>query len=720
LNVFVNNILEQRDENGQLTERERVLWISSENNAIIVISMLTKNPLPRAKNLDEIQRGLKEGRYIKLDYDPYSVYMVQDNVLSTKEIELRDSAWSCIKDIVEIEPNIYDPKERYEMIKDICQKTSKGKGLLYKYLRNFWLGGKNENALIPRYRNSGGRGKKKNPEKKMGRPRRTIEVNHEYSGVKVTEGTRKIFDAAISRFYNNRRRNSVKFAYVRMLSEFYSIETKNENGVEIPIIPPEYKVPSLPQFRYYLRTKFNQRQKLVAREGEVTFSKDFRPLLGSETQRARGPGQIFQVDATVADVYLISSDDPNDIIGRPVVYMVIDVWSHMVVGIYVGFEGPSWLGLMMAIENTAANKVEFCAEYGISIQEDEWPCHHMPQSFFADRGEMESKNADSLAKALGIKIKNAPPYRADMKGIIEQRFRILNITLQPWMPGGVKKEYQQRGGPDYVLDAKLTIKDFTKMLIEMVLNHNNSRYMEHYPLDKALAKDNVLPVPRNLWEWGVFHDHYLKEIPLDVVRLNVLPEHAVTANREGIYFQGMYYGSDELLQQGWFIRGKSIKTAIAYDRRCMNHVYVKTDNGRSFIKCRLLDKSARFRDLTLEEIKQIQHEEKIERSLYLSTELQAEVGLHAKLDAIAEEAIKKKEQALDPDLTKTERKANIKQNKKVERERLRKEQYFELSKETIDKQLQPEIEQEEEQEIYSPNSKLGFLAQLNEERKLNG
>jgi hypothetical protein len=41
-----------------------------------------------------------------------------------------------------------------------------------------------------------------------------------------------------------------------------------------------------------------------------------------------GPGQIFEVDATVADVYLISSSDPNIIVGRPVVYIVVDtvIW----------------------------------------------------------------------------------------------------------------------------------------------------------------------------------------------------------------------------------------------------------------------------------------------------------------------------------------------------------------------------------------------------------
>ncbi|WMT40497.1 DDE-type integrase/transposase/recombinase [Paenibacillus sp. D2_2] len=561
MNIFINNLFDRRDTDSKLVDCIRVIYLDPSKDCIVTFSIIRENALPEYRLISSIEQEVFDGTLIKREVDPYARFMIPDEKLNEKEISIRDEAWKLIRELVELEPNIFDPKERYQMIKNEIAKTKKSKRLYYKYLRFYWAGGKIVNALLPRFRKCGGVGVKKNPTEKMGRPRETSKsVDAKYNGVIVSAGTRKIFDTVIREIYlKTNRRDSVRFTYVEMLKKYYQIGTVKKGKYEIPIIPPEHELPSMAQLRYHIRKNYTKRKQLIEREGEVTFNRDFRPLLGSETRKATGPGQIFEIDATIADVYLVSSDDTNLIVGRPVVYIVVDVYSHMIVGLYVGFEGPSWLGVMMAIENTVENKVEFCEQFGITITEEEWPCHHMPQHFYADRGEMESKKADSLGNALGIKLKNAPPYRADLKGIVEQQFRTLNLTLQPWMPGAVKQEYKKRGGPDYVLDAKLTLNDFTEMMIEMIIYRNNHLYMEYYPLDKDQALDKVRPVAKDLWNWGVAHNHYLKVIDPDIVRLNVLPEATVTVNREGIYFEGMYYGSEELLLQGGFIKGGRLR-----------------------------------------------------------------------------------------------------------------------------------------------------------------
>ncbi|GGF62072.1 hypothetical protein GCM10010912_04030 [Paenibacillus albidus] len=77
------------------------------------------------------------------------------------------------------------------------------------------------------------------------------------------------------------------------------------------------------------------------------------------------------------------------IIGRPIIYIVIDVFSRYIAGIYNGLEGPSWIGAMMALANTTTDKVNFCAQYGINIDPEDWLSSHLPQKLTADRGELE-------------------------------------------------------------------------------------------------------------------------------------------------------------------------------------------------------------------------------------------------------------------------------------------------------------------------------------------
>ena len=198
------------------------------------------------------------------------------------------------------------------------------------------------------------------------------------------------------------------------------------------------ETPTLQQFQYWLSKNSDVVTTSKKRDGEKAFELNRRAVLGKSDYGLMGPGAQFQVDATVGDIYLLSQFDTVNIIGRPVLYFIIDAFSRMVVGMSVGLEGPSWSALAAAITNMATDKVEFCKQYGIEISESEWPCHHLPASLLGDRGELESKNADTLVNMFGIRIVNAPPYRADLKGIVEQHFSTINTNAVAFLPGSVK------------------------------------------------------------------------------------------------------------------------------------------------------------------------------------------------------------------------------------------------------------------------------------------
>lgn len=83
----------------------------------------------------------------------------------------------------------------------------------------------------------------------------------------------------------------------------------------------------------------------------------------------RSPGEKIQIDATVADVYLVSEFNREWIIGRPVLYFCKCVWSSMIVGFHIGLEGPNFEQARMALMNMVEDKVEYCKQFDIDINE---------------------------------------------------------------------------------------------------------------------------------------------------------------------------------------------------------------------------------------------------------------------------------------------------------------------------------------------------------------
>jgi len=366
---------------------------------------------------------------------------------------------------------------------------------------------------------------------------------------------------------------------------------------------------------------------------------------------------------------LLSQFDHSSIIGRPVLYFIIDAFSRMVVGIGVGLEGPSWAALAAAITNMAADKVAFCKQYGIEITESEWPCHHVPTSLLGDRGELESKKADALVNMFGIRIINAPPYRADLKGIIEQHFRTINTNAVALLPGSVKPDMSKRGGHDYRLDAQLDIRQFTQIIIKCVLYYNNHHYMESFEKSEAMMAAGVEAIPIRLWEWGIENcSGALRPFQEEIVKFAVLPTANATVTEKGIRFKGLYYCCDRAKAEMWFEKARAKKywsITVSYDPRDMTDIYIWDGDSKQYDVCYLLDWNSKNAGKTLAEIVYEQQKERFEGKRLKIAATEAKVNLNADIDSIIAEA---KEMSKGSTVkSKSERVSSIRENRVAER-----------------------------------------------------
>ena len=673
MTINLNILIEFRNNELETISIERVLWISPDLKDVVLFNIDKELPhVPTLKSTSELEEVLSTPYASILKFDPYKALNAPEQDYLEKHKKTRDIRWEIIKDYIENEPYIYDPDLLKMMISEMKIKTGKSSKRIYSILREYWRGGKTINALMPNYASSGGRGKPKQlKDKKIGRPSK-LYIEEGIQGVNVTDADKELFQVGIKHFYRDKK-TTLKKAYDEIMQKYYITGYKTVNGTLVPIALPNDQVPNYRQFLNWYNSTFNAKEKIINKNGETKFHLNHRPLLGDATNKAGGPGDIFEIDATIGDIYLVSEIDRSRIIGRPVIYIVKDVYTRMVVGVYVGLEGPSWLAAMMALENTTTNKKEYCKKLGIDIEDEDWPCEHLPKRIKADRGEMESKNADNLVESLGIQIINTPPYRADLKGIVERHFRILNERIkQHWMPGVVHKDFKERGGRDYRLDAKLSLKAFERIIVLTILEHNNS-VINGYALQKEMMEVNLLPTPINLWSWGLQHrSGLLKTVDQDLIRLNVMPSKEASVTAEGIVFNKMKYSSGFCLQNGWFekARIKRWKEIIYYDPRDVQHIYIKTQ-GNNFIKCQLVEADKRYSQFRLEEVQEQQFVMDINKALNGTSQRQLNIDTNAQIKKIMEQEKKDTNKMNNPDESKAAKLKDIRENRKNEKELMR-------------------------------------------------
>lgn len=648
----------------------RVVWIDKKIDLAYLIDVQS-NKFPIGVRLTYVIDAITNGVAIIKKEDNLISFAMEEEI-PTLYKEYRDRAWEIISLLVEQEPHIYETFNRRKLILKLCETKNTTESTVKRLLKRYLIRGKNKNALLPDYINSGGRGKEKcSGHAKRGRPRKNKDLLGE--GLNINEDIKKIFRVSINKYYNTCTKNPLTTAYELMIKEFFKdIESKS-------IIDSSERLPTYAQFKYWFYKERDFKKEVVTRFSAKKYEQNNRRILGTSTSEAMFPGRLYQIDATVADLYVVSEFNRSWIIGRPVLYMVLDVYSRLITGFYVGLEGPSYIGAAMALSSVVADKVKLCKEYGIDITPDQWPVNNLPEHIIADRGELEGKNIENLINTLGIGVKLCPSFRADWKGCIEQNFRLINLKTKPFIPGKVDGTFRERGDKDYRLDAKLTLKEFTAIIIRTILYHNNHHILKNYDRSEYQIEDDVKCIPIELWNWGIENTSgVLRTLPEDIVKLNLLPIDYATVTGRGVKFKGVFYACTEALKDGWFEKARnngSWKIKVAYDLRKMDYIYIKKDNGRNFDKCFLLDHQHKYKGKSFEDVQYLLEREKLDIDLMRENELQEKVNLMESIEKIVKES---KESYTYTNESNTQRLKGISDNRKFEKELNRKEESFEL------------------------------------------
>ncbi|EJP6472070.1 transposase [Clostridium botulinum] len=708
--IAVNSVFQYID-----GERIRIIYIIDKFTYLVNIDAATS--MPKRELIKTIEEEIVYKKLILIK-DPFAK-IIDENNLSKVQIYKRDKDWDFILKYWDANKQfLLEKNTRNKKFKEISKLSGLGLTKVKKVFSRYWQRGMSKNALLPDYKNSGGKGKDKNLSKnKVGRPKKANYYGEIVQGINITDDVKIHFKIAIDKYYRNKNKMSLKETYNLMLRDFYSDSYVEDNEIK-HVLCDKSKTPTYGQFYYWFKKLENSKKDILFRESSKEFELKHRTILSNSTIETNGPGTRFQIDATIADIYLVSSLNRNRIIGRPIVYAIIDVFSRLITGIYVGLEGPSWIGAMMALDNMITDKVEFCRKYNIEITEEQWPSKHLPEIIIADRGEFEGYSVENLINNLNIKIENTSPYRGDLKGIVERNFRTINTTIKHKTPGAIQKEFRERGDRDYRLDATLTLDEFTAIIIKMVLYHNN-KLIDKYPVEKEMIEDEIVPIPIKLWRWGIENKKgRLRVVDKERFRLNILPKGKANVSRAGIRFKNMYYGSKKAIEEQWFIKSKVRSIGIVYDPRNMNQIYIPYEDGMNYEKCYLLEGSMQYKDCILEEI--IFNEELSSELKEQEKDQQTEINidLDKEIEKIVKKAKNEKQKAVSYDESKNKKIKGIKRNRIVEKDVNRLTESFDLGeKKENEKEKAIVIELPINKEEYKSNELTGKARLMEKLRK---
>lgn len=375
--------------------------------------------------------------------------------------------------------------------------------------------------------------------KKLGRKNRLVSSGHfpDAVGINVNEEIKR----AIEIFWRARRRTPGD-AHKKSMSQYHRefLDTWAHravnvlaNGMTSFVVDPQKDI-TRGQFAYYVHQIQSAKQREIETIGRAKFNKDKRILIGTARDAIQFPGQCYVIDSTILDVYLVSAFDRSRLVGRPVVYALIDAFSSTILSIHVALEGSNLDEAKICLFRALTSKDGLFAALEMQDEVCALPVGCVPTSIFADRGEFLSEGGRSLARDLQVRLSLAAPYRADWKSLVERWLGVQNQLVVHWVPGAVRTRGKDRGDRDVRLDAKLTVNDMLRLLLSLASEWNQSHDMTGH-VSASMIRNGVEATPDGFWRYGLEHLHgspqYLTRD--DAVR-TFLPLLAVRASRSGL------------------------------------------------------------------------------------------------------------------------------------------------------------------------------------------
>lgn len=465
-------------------------------------------------------------------------------------------------------------KQQKPVLKGIIAAHGLSDSTAQRCIKTYLQSGLNESSLLPKMTKVSSDGPYSYNHKTG---RKSTDVS---AGIVIDDEALRHFEEAVA-FYKSGRAVTKKQAFDMMNFKHYSKTEVDASGHLSHTLLPETKRPTYRQFEYYIDKVLSKEEKDRIKTSAQEQRNNKRLLLSDNLKNIMGPGDYIEMDEVEVDVSLVSQINPDQTVGRPIVYAMIDVYTRAIVSVSVSFENNSVIGLTNCLLALADDKIELCANYDLSISNDIWPSNFIPRTIRTDRGsEYRSKEAKRIFNELNINLELVPGGSGSLKGSVEQWFHQMHTAQNALLEG--KGLIEKRHDSKHHREALLTIEEFKRILYAFVVAHNQT-YMKRYPLTHEMIAEKIAPTPCDLWKFGVAQ--YGAPRPITNRHqfiYSLLRPIDARITRKGIIYKDLYYMdfADLALREAMYRQGnKSATFEARIDPRDVGSLYTISKDG---------------------------------------------------------------------------------------------------------------------------------------------
>lgn len=465
-----------------ISKGEKVIY---DNKECIIIKIISTSTV----SISEVLSNIIHTVSVK-DITPFA-----DSSSTPLEI-LSDKDWEKCKDRFNIIKPILSNRGDLSLINKVASDNNVSVPTIYRWLKLYDMG-QTVSSLAGK-KKTGGQGKSR-----------------------LTDQQEAIISDKINSVYLNQNRKSITkvIREIKIACHDLGITSPHDNTIRNRI------------------TNISDEEKIKKRFGIKEARYKYEPIK-SHYQEATYPLSIVQIDHTILDIILVDELE-RKAYKRPWITVAIDVYSRMVIGIYLSFDPPGAIGTGMCISNSILPKELWMERIGVSAH---WPCWGVMDCLHLDNArEFHGKMLKDACDNYGISLKYRPIATPHYGGHIERLLGTFSKEIHN-LPGTTFSNEQERKSYKSEENSSFTLTEFERWLLTYITKIYHTRIHSSLGVSPLKKYEDGIMGNENVSGRGI-----LPRInDIRRTRLDFMPYVERSVQEYGVVIDHLYYYDDVL------------------------------------------------------------------------------------------------------------------------------------------------------------------------------